>query len=107
MKTTPYRRGYTFQRRVLVALAKARWVWFVVAGSRGPADVLALRPGRIALIQVKKNGQISPRDRADLLSYKRLSTDVVVVRSAPRTRKLEVRAVDNWGDGWRPFSSLF
>lgn len=59
---TQYARGATFERQVMKDLARFGWEVFRSAGSHGKADVVAIRPGRILLIQCKISGEI---DRAE------------------------------------------
>lgn len=55
---TNYERGAAFERRVLEELRSRGYEVFRSAGSRGKADVVAIRPGRILLVQCKRNGEI-------------------------------------------------
>lgn len=60
--STNYERGADFERRVVADLG-ARGFWpFRAAGSRGKADVLAIRPGKILLVQCKRNVSRLGRD---------------------------------------------
>lgn len=55
---TNYQRGADFERRVAVDLTAAGYAVFRSAGSRGIADLLAIKPGLILLIQCKRSGEI-------------------------------------------------
>lgn len=58
--TTNYKRGTAFERRVMVDLTKNGYACFRSAGSRGAADVLAIRPGRmILLVQAKRAAAVA------------------------------------------------
>ncbi len=56
---TMYRRGYHFELRVRKHFESLGWSVWRSAGSRSPADLLALRTGEVLLIQCKLSGTIS------------------------------------------------
>lgn len=64
--STNYERGSAFERRVGAHLHARGYEVFRAAGSRGKADVLAIRPGQILLIQCKRNGEIPRGEWNDL-----------------------------------------
>jgi Holliday junction resolvase len=50
---TPYSRGTAYERRAAEQLsAEGYWCW-LARGSKGAADLLALKPGQVVLVQVK------------------------------------------------------
>lgn len=51
-------RGIYLERRVAEDLAALGWFTIRAAGSHGLADVVAIRPGEVVLIQCKTDGQI-------------------------------------------------
>ncbi len=67
---TAYRRGADFERMVAERLRADGWTTFRVAGSRGPADLVAVRENwghaQVVLIQCKRNGRARPADRLAL-----------------------------------------
>ncbi len=56
---TPRRRGYAsgrqFEHRCRHALEAAGWVVLRMAGSKGACDLVAIRPGTVALVQCKRD----------------------------------------------------
>lgn len=64
--STNYQLGASFERRILADLAQRGYWVFRAAGSRGKADVLAIRPGSILLVQCKRNGSIPRQEWNDL-----------------------------------------
>lgn len=63
---TLYRRGHRFELRVRRHLESLGWVVFRSAGSRSPADLIALRAGEVSLIQCKVGGSITKAEREHL-----------------------------------------
>lgn len=63
MPNRGYEKGVRLERRVMEDMSKAGWRCVRAAGSKGEtkADVVAFHPdGRMALIQCKADGKISP-----------------------------------------------
>ena len=59
MPNRRYQRGYDFERRCLKALEAAGWVAWRSPGSKGPADLIALKAGQMPRIyQAKSDGRI-------------------------------------------------
>lgn len=56
--TTNYARGAAFELRVAAKLAEDGYETFRSAGSHGKADVVALKPGEVLLVQCKRSGLI-------------------------------------------------
>lgn len=66
-------RGIQRERAVRVSLEADGWWTCRAAGSLGDADVIACKPGRLLLIEVKSTARspfnaFGPKDRADLLA---------------------------------------
>lgn len=59
---TNYRRGYTFERAVAADLTKDGYLCVRAGGSHGVADVVALKPGQVLLVQAKTDAAISIAD---------------------------------------------
>jgi Holliday junction resolvase len=64
---TNYQRGSDFERRVGKDLAANGYEVFRSAGSRGKADLVAIKAGQILLVQCKRNGKIPREEWNDLL----------------------------------------
>ena len=87
---TNYQRGYRFEVRVRKHLEAQGWRVFRSAGSRGPADLLALRLGEVMLIQCKaNNGYLTPAERQKLVALAN-ELGVIPVIVGKRGRKLEL-----------------
>ena len=64
-KTHPYRRGYTFERRVRAHLEKDGW--FVVRqGKSAFPDLICLKKGKVMLVECKVDGYLRPEERRKL-----------------------------------------
>ena len=55
---TAYDNGRNLEYRVKTILEAAGWHVVRAAGSKGPADLVAIRHGHVALLQVKGNGAL-------------------------------------------------
>jgi Holliday junction resolvase len=84
---THYRRGRTFEHKVKAAL-EADGYWTQLApGSKG-VDAVAIKPGQLLLVSVKRtNGTIPPAERAELLRIAELTGGVPVVAHQPQPRR--------------------
>jgi Holliday junction resolvase len=56
MPNTRYNRGATLERRLVADFRAQGYAAYRVAGSRGAADVIALKPGEVILAQAKTGG---------------------------------------------------
>ena len=82
MKTTPKQRGSNFERRVKKWLEERGWTVFRSAGSRSPADLIALRPGIIVLaVQCKASHKpvLKKEETAGLLALQKLGAITLVI----------------------------
>ena len=66
MPNAMYRAGEDLAREIKARLEKDGYYVMKSGGSRGIVDLIALKPGETLLIQAKKQGRISPADRARL-----------------------------------------
>lgn len=57
---TNYNRGARFERKVADHLESFGYVTVRSAGSRKPADVVAMRHGELVCVQAKTNGRLDP-----------------------------------------------
>ncbi len=82
MKTTPKQRGSNFERRIKTWLEKRGWTVFRSAGSRSPADLIALRPGLTVLaVQCKASPKpaLKKEEIAGLLALHKLGVIILVI----------------------------
>lgn len=93
-------RGDYFERQTRDALAAHRWLVIRAGGSRGVADLVALRfPNSPLLVQCKVDGRIAPAERQALLEAATHGGAVPVL--AERTRAGWVHVVQLGSDGVR------
>jgi len=64
---TNYANGYAFERTVAGDLNTDGYLVIRSGGSHGAADLVALKPGQVLLVQAKTNGLISVTDWNELL----------------------------------------
>lgn len=66
---TNYTAGRSLEYRVIADLERDGYVCVRAAGSKGAADIVALKPGQVLLVQAKRSGgTIPPLERATLLA---------------------------------------
>ena len=110
-----YSRGAALERRVKAKLEALGWSVTRAAGSKGRVDLVAVRSAqgherwgvlttRAVYVQVKRDGQISPRERLDLATEaKKAGAECFVV-----TGDYWVREVSDWhGRDWESLSEVF
>lgn len=59
-EVTQYRRGAEFERKVAGLLTDDGYLVVRAAGSHGHADLVALKPGQVVLVQCKTSGALPP-----------------------------------------------
>lgn len=65
---TRYRRGADFERRVQAQLYEAGALLVMrSAGSKGIVDLAAFFPNRVVLVQAKRNGKLSRKEKMALI----------------------------------------
>lgn len=86
-----YRSGYRFERRVRAVLEREGYVVIRAAGSKGPADLVALRRGHPpVLVQCKRGGRIGKDERRALSeTTERAGGVAVLAKSAGKRVVLE------------------
>ena len=57
---TQYARGAVFERKVAALLTDDGYLVIRSAGSHGEADLVALKPGQVLLVQAKTSGRLDP-----------------------------------------------
>lgn len=87
---TMYRRGYHFELRVRKHFESLGWSVWRSAGSKSPADLVALRTGEVVLIQCKLSGTISKDEKQRLAMLAReLECKAMLVHREKRKLILE------------------
>jgi len=83
---TNYDAGARFERETRAALEDDGYEVIRSAGSKGKVDLIAWKAlGPVLLIQCKRNGKISPAERAEIFRQSRLRPDfIALVASRPR-----------------------
>ena len=64
-----YRAGANFERRVMAVLVEAGYTAIRSAGSKGVFDLVAVKPGEVLFVQVKRNGVIGPEAWNSLVGW--------------------------------------
>jgi len=102
---TNYTRGRALEYEIRDRLREDGYQTFRTAGSRGVADIIAIKPGQILYVQAKRDGRISPAERTALF---RAAADVgalpLVAARQPR-KPIEWRALTGTrARDWEPWS---
>lgn len=85
MPNPRYHQGAAAERQVRKTLEQDGWMVVRAAGSRGPVDLVALRPGVAILIQVKRQARRpQPSKPITREEWKGTSLPVAVVWVRPR-----------------------
>jgi Holliday junction resolvase len=84
---TNYTAGRAFEYQVRDDLEADGYQVIRAAGSKGAADLIAIKPGQILLVQVKRlNGTIPPADRVKLTDLARMCDGLPLVAHKPVPR---------------------
>jgi Holliday junction resolvase len=108
MAITRYQTGYAFERKVIGALTLDGYACVAARGSKGAADVVALKPGQVLLVQVKlRNPRLPPAERAALMQLAQHLKALPIVAYQPAPRKaIHYRLLTGVGPGdwveWTP-----
>ena len=85
-----YRTGRRFEQRVRTDLELRGWMVIRSAGSKGPADLVALRAGRRPLVVACSVGGVRPAARRALLEAARRAGARPVVARRARGRRGQI-----------------
>jgi len=93
-----YRKGYRFELKVKKLFERQGYVVYRSAGSKGAADLVALKAGEVLLIQVKVNGRLQQKEVQRLLAEARKckATALLVVWNS-KAKRMELRQVKGYG----------
>ena len=102
---TNYRNGRANEYRIRDDLERYNYECVRAAGSKGKADLVALRPGEVLLVQVKaSNPQLSPAERAELLAMAERCGGEPIVAYKPSRRPVVYRVLLGPGPKeWAPW----
>lgn len=81
-----YRSGSDFEREVRTHLTTEGYWVMKSAGSKTKADLIAIKPGQVLIVQCKRNGTCSPAERVEVLRIASLLPGVAVPLVASRPR---------------------
>ena len=87
-----YRKGRALEYAVKRHLEEQGYFVVRSAGSRGPADLVALKNGEILLIQCKKDGHLSKDEAYELLEAARVAGGKAVL-AYPDGRRLILKEI--------------
>lgn len=103
-----YRKGYEFERDIKLHL-EAEDYWVIASrSSKGKIDLLALKPGQALFIQAKRDGRISPAERAEVIRIASLVDGGIPVVAWKQDRNVTPQFRRLVGDGptdWVPFTT--
>lgn|SRR5215216_243486 len=95
---TNYRNGRAYEYLIRDALEADGYSCIRAAGSKGKADLIALKPGEILLVQVKRtNPQLTPLERAGLLELARITGGRPIVAYKPSRKPVIYRELTGLG----------
>ena len=104
---TNYRRGQWGQWKVRDHLTENGYRCVVAAGSKGKADLVALKPGQVLLVQVKiQPGPIPPAERRGLVELAEYVRGLPIAASAVPRKPIAYRRLTGIGpndfEPWTP-----
>lgn len=105
--TTQYQRGQRFAWKVRDQLRDDGYQVFVTAGSKTPADLIALKYGETLLVQAKRtSGTIPPAERVKLVDLAALVGAIPIVAHRPIPQKpIRYRRLTGWtAKEWEPWT---
>jgi Holliday junction resolvase len=94
-------RGIQRERAVRLHLEEQDYVVVRAAGSLGPVDLVAIKPGRVLFVEVKSTHRgpfhsFGPADRADILAYAERAGATAVLAWWPPRGRLVFIYEDDW-----------
>jgi hypothetical protein len=94
---TAYRRGYAAERRTAELLAAEGYLVMQSRGSHGVADLAAIKPGQVLLIQVKLGEAILADGWFnDLYAAALDSGALAIIADYPKRGRLRLRLITGW-----------
>ena len=102
---TNYTRGRAVEYKVWADLEADGYQVLRAAGSKGVADLIALKPGEVLLVQVKAaDPQLSPAERKALLELAHLTGALPLVAYKPFRKPIIYRQLTGPGPkDWQPW----
>lgn len=102
---TRYASGTVFEREVRAHL-EAEGYWCIrAAGSKGKADIVAIKPGQVLIVQAKRNGICPPAERAEVRRIAALLPDVAIPLVAGRPGVTFRRLTGPGPKDWQPWTT--
>lgn len=95
---TQYSKGSQFERRVKKHLAEFGWWVARIAGSKGEADLVAVREGEVWFVQVKRDGRLDHGEWNDLHDLCRRH-EVTPVLAWAEGKQIQLGAITGRKDG--------
>lgn len=102
---THYDGGAAFERETRKHLENDGYWVIKAAGSKGKADLVAIKPGQVLIVQCKRNGTCPPAERAEVRRIAALLPGVGVPLVASRPRVTFRELTGNGPREWRPWVS--
>jgi Holliday junction resolvase len=107
--TTRYRAGYDLERATRILLEANGYLAIRSSGSKGVADLVALKKGEVLLVQCKTSGRLGPGDRAALhAAAERTGATALAVRWAKNGHQARypefIQLTSPFTSGFRPWT---
>lgn len=109
MPNNQYQAGYKLERATRLLLELNGYLTIRASGSKGCADLVALKPGEVLLVQCKTSGRLGPGDRAALFAAAdRTGATALAVRWAKDGRAARqpefIHLTSPYTSGFRPWT---
>jgi Holliday junction resolvase len=100
---TNYDAGTRFERETRHHLERNGYWVIKAAGSKGKADLVAIKPGQVLIVQCKRSGICPPAERAEVRRIAALLPHVGVPLVASRPGVTFRELTGNGPKEWRPW----
>ena len=102
---TRYSGGVDFEREVRRHLEDDGYWVIRAAGSKGKADLVAIKPGQVLIVQCKRNGLCPPAERNEVRRIAALLPGVAIPLVAGRPGITFRRLTGPAASAWEPFTT--
>ena len=109
MPNSHYQAGYVLERAARILLEANGYLTIRASGSRGLADVIALKRGEVLLVQCKASGKLGPGERSKLFdAAERTGATALAVRWAKNGHQARypefIHLTSPYTSGFRPWT---
>lgn len=103
MPNANYEGGVAFEREVRKHLESEGYWCARAAGSKGKADLIAIKPGEVLIVQCKRNGTLPPDERVEVRRIAALLPGIGVPLLARRPGITFRKLTGNGPQEWEPW----